>query len=92
MGKLKETNLHSVLPDEVNKALVNALKHFSKSVPGLVDPDALLVGIESRTSSPVRVVRDSHTLQSVNTQGLFPVGEGAGYAGGIMTACVDGVR
>jgi uncharacterized FAD-dependent dehydrogenase len=92
MGKLRSADLHQVLPSYVCKALVNALKSFSKSIPGLVDPSALLVGIESRTSSPVRIDRDKITLESVNTKGLYPIGEGAGYAGGIMTACVDGVR
>jgi hypothetical protein len=78
MGKLKSANLHLVLPPFVNKSIVNALKHFSKSIPGLIEDDALLVGIETRTSSPVRIERDSQSLESTNTIGLYPLGEGAG--------------
>lgn len=92
MGKLRYSNLHDVLPEFVNEALINAMEKFSKNIPCLLDKDTLLVGVETRTSSPVRVDRDEDTLQSVNTLGLYPIGEGAGYAGGIMTACVDGVR
>ena len=55
-------------------------------------PDAVLTGLETRTSSPVRLLRDPETLQCTALQGLYPCGEGAGYAGGIMTAAVDGVR
>ncbi|MNJ73055.1 hypothetical protein D3C77_697920 [compost metagenome] len=54
--------------------------------------DAVLTGVETRTSSPVRIKRDNDTLQSINTQGLFPAGEGAGYAGGILSAGVDGIK
>lgn len=92
MGTLQPADLHSVLPDFVGKSLVAGIKQFSLRMPGLVDEDTLLVGIESRTSSPVRIERDSTSLESLNVRGLYPIGEGAGYAGGIMTACVDGVR
>jgi len=92
MGKLQYANLSTVLPTSVNTAIANALCHFAKHMPLIVDRDTLLVGIESRTSSPVRIDRDEVTLESTNIKGLYPVGEGAGYAGGIMTACVDGVR
>ena len=54
--------------------------------------DAVLTGIETRTSSPVRITRDAHSLQSLNTLGLYPAGEGAGYAGGILSAGVDGIK
>lgn len=92
MGTLKAGNLHNVLPDFVNKALVNGIKKFSERIPGIMEENTLLVGIESRTSAPVRIERDAESLESTNTAGLYPIGEGAGYAGGIMTACVDGVR
>ncbi|CAE7742887.1 unnamed protein product [Symbiodinium microadriaticum] len=92
MGSLRQSNLHDCLPDYVNSTLVKALMRFATAMPGLLTEDSLLMGIESRTSSPVRICRDSQTLESVNTKGLYPLGEGAGYAGGIMTACVDGVR
>ncbi|KAG1221476.1 hypothetical protein G6F68_020915 [Rhizopus microsporus] len=54
--------------------------------------DAVLTGVETRTSSPIRIKRDNETLQSINTKGLFPAGEGAGYAGGILSAGVDGIK
>lgn len=92
MGSLVPADLHSCLPEYVNTALVSALMHFSRTMPGLLGEDSLLMGIESRTSSPVRISRDDDSLESTNTKGLYPLGEGAGYAGGIMTACVDGVR
>jgi len=92
MGKLQPADLHSVLPEDICTALENAIIDFSKKIPGLLAEDTLLVGVETRTSSPVRVKRDPVSLQSVSSPGLYPVGEGAGYAGGIMTACVDGVR
>lgn len=92
MGTLKSANLHNVLPEYVSASLVGGIKQFAKRLPGLIGEDTLLVGIESRTSAPVRIDRDTTTLESVNVGGLYPIGEGAGYAGGIMTACVDGVR
>ena len=92
MGSLRPANLHDCLPDYVNAALVRALMKFATAMPGVLTEESLLMGIESRTSSPVRVDRNPHTLESVSTRGLYPLGEGAGYAGGIMTACVDGVR
>ncbi|CAM9231025.1 unnamed protein product [Ectocarpus fasciculatus] len=92
MGSLTSANLHDVLPDFVNTSLVEGINQFARRMPGLAGPDTLLVGIESRTSAPVRINRDPDTLESVNVRRLYPVGEGAGYAGGIMTACVDGVR
>jgi uncharacterized FAD-dependent dehydrogenase len=55
-------------------------------------PDAILTGVETRTSSPVRITRDNDNLQSLNTRGLYPAGEGAGYAGGILSAAVDGIK
>jgi len=68
-----------------------ALPAFNKQIPGFSMADAILTGVETRTSSPVRIKRDDH-FQSINTQGLYPAGEGAGYAGGIMSAAIDGIR
>jgi hypothetical protein len=68
-----------------------ALPVFDKQIEGFARPDALLTGVETRTSSPIRILRDE-ACQSVNTVGLFPAGEGAGYAGGILSAAVDGIR
>jgi hypothetical protein len=68
-----------------------ALPAFARQVPGFAMADAVMTGVETRTSSPVRLPRDG-AFQSVNTAGLFPAGEGAGYAGGILSAGVDGIR
>ena len=72
--------------------LRGALRVFDRRLRGYLTEDAALIGIESRTSSPVRIPRDPDTLESTELAGLFPAGEGAGYAGGIMSAAMDGVR
>jgi uncharacterized FAD-dependent dehydrogenase len=83
--------LDSALPDYAITAMREALPAFNKQIPGFSMADAILTGVETRTSSPVRIKRDDH-FQSINTQGLYPAGEGAGYAGGIMSAAIDGIR
>jgi uncharacterized FAD-dependent dehydrogenase len=85
------TDLASCLPDYALHAIREALPAFDRQIPGFAREDAVLTGIETRTSSPVRIGRNDH-LQSLNTPGLFPAGEGAGYAGGILSAGVDGIR
>ena len=80
------------LPDCVIEAIREALPAFGKQIRGFDRADAVLTGIETRTSSPVRIKRDNESLQSINTRGLFPAGEGAGYAGGILSAGVDGIK
>jgi uncharacterized FAD-dependent dehydrogenase len=85
-------DLSSALPDYAIAAIREALPAFDKQIPGFAMQDAVLTGVETRTSSPVRIRRDDHTLQSLNTRGLYPAGEGAGYAGGIMSAGIDGIR
>lgn len=85
------TNLATVLPDYVIEAVREALSAFDQTIKGFAMDDAVLTGVETRTSSPVRIKRDD-TLQSLNVNGLFPAGEGAGYAGGILSAGVDGIR
>ncbi|MBR2262976.1 MAG: FAD-dependent oxidoreductase [Firmicutes bacterium] len=84
-------DLWEILPDFMGRALDEGLKAFDQSIHGFDHPDALLTGIESRTSSPVRILRDPETLMS-SLKGLYPVGEGAGYAGGIMSAAIDGIK
>jgi uncharacterized FAD-dependent dehydrogenase len=86
------TDLASVLPEYAITAIREALPEFGKQIRGFDRPDAVLTGIETRTSSPLRITRDGTTLQSLNTRGLYPAGEGAGYAGGILSAGVDGIR
>jgi uncharacterized FAD-dependent dehydrogenase len=85
------TDLAQCLPAFAVTALREALRAFDKQIKGFAMEDALMTGVETRTSSPVRVTR-SEDFQSLNTQGLYPAGEGAGYAGGILSAGVDGIR
>ncbi len=84
--------LHFWLPDFISSRLREAFKLWGKQKHGFLTSEATVIGIETRTSSPVRILRDSETLQHVRIGGLFPCGEGAGYAGGIVSAGVDGER
>ena len=85
------TDLSLCLPDFVTATLREALPAFDRQIRGFAMEDALMTGIETRTSSPVRITRNEH-YQSMNTRGLFPAGEGAGYAGGILSAAIDGIK
>ncbi|MBV1797793.1 NAD(P)/FAD-dependent oxidoreductase [Siccirubricoccus sp. G192] len=85
------TDLAPCLPGYAIAAIREALPAFARQIAGFAMPDAMLTGVETRTSSPIRIRRDAR-FQSVNTPGLFPAGEGAGYAGGILSAGVDGIR
>ena len=84
-------DLHRCLPDYVTKTLLAGLRHFDKKIPGFSAPDVVLTGVETRTSAPVRICR-KEDFESVSTPGLYPVGEGAGYAGGITSAALDGLK
>lgn len=88
----KSTDLKNVLPTFIFDRLKKALPVFGNKMKGYYTNEALLVGVESRTSSPVRIPRDKFTLQHPQVQGLFPCAEGAGYAGGIVSAAIDGVN
>jgi uncharacterized FAD-dependent dehydrogenase len=88
---IKLTDLSTALPDYVIAALREALPAFEKQIKGYAMHDAVLTGVETRTSTPVRIKR-KEDLQSINTAGLYPAGEGAGYAGGILSAAVDGIE
>ncbi|MFN7677417.1 MAG: FAD-dependent protein, partial [Cyanobacteriota bacterium] len=85
-------SLDNCLPDFVLSSIREALPIFGKTLPGYLLPEAILTGVETRTSSPVRIPRHPQTLESENTPGLFPAGEGAGYAGGILSAAIDGLK
>ncbi len=89
---VKLGDLSPSLPAFAIEAIREALPAFGKQIRGFDRDDAVLTGIETRTSSPVRIKRDDENLQSLNTRGLFPAGEGAGYAGGILSAGVDGIK
>ena len=84
--------LHFWLPSMVSDRLKEGFKVFGRNAHGFLTNEAVMIGVETRTSSPLRIVRDKDTLQHVRIQGLFPCGEGAGYAGGIVSAGVDGER
>ena len=84
-------DLSSALPDYAIAAIREALPAFDKQIKGFAMPDAMLTGVETRTSSPIRIKRNED-YQSLNTAGLYPAGEGAGYAGGILSAAVDGIK
>jgi uncharacterized FAD-dependent dehydrogenase len=86
------TDLSTALPDYAITALREAIPACEKTIKGYSMNDAILTGVETRTSAPVRIKRDKESLQSINTQGLYPAGEGAGYAGGILSAAVDGIK
>jgi Uncharacterized FAD-dependent dehydrogenases len=90
-GAVHYTELHDCLPEYMSDAIEEGMEAFDRSMPGYGCDDALLQAIESRTSSPVRITRDE-TLQAVGFAGVYPCGEGAGYAGGIMSAAIDGIR
>lgn len=87
----KLADLRSVYSDEINEALIQSFKAFDRKLKGFGIDDAILTGVESRSSSPVRIVRDKYTMES-NIRNLYPIGEGCGYAGGIVSAAVDGVK
>lgn len=86
------TDLSSALPDYAIEAIREALPMFERKIKGFAMNDAVLTGVETRTSSPVRIKRNNADYQSINTKGLYPAGEGAGYAGGILSAAVDGIE
>ncbi|HKL48940.1 MAG TPA: hypothetical protein VJ882_04715, partial [Desulfuromonadales bacterium] len=88
---IAEASLQETLPDFVADGLRKALPHFDRRMRGFVTAEATMIGVETRTSSPLRILRNEEG-ESISHQGLFPCGEGAGYAGGIMSAALDGLR
>ncbi len=89
---LKSVDLNNVLPQFIADSLREGFRAFGKKMNGYLHPDAIIVGPESRTSSPVRIPRDKETLEHIEISGLYPCGEGAGYAGGIVSAAIDGEK
>ena len=90
-GDYTFANVHEILPDELNNCFIQGMEKFGKIIKGYNSDNTLVSGVESRTSSPVRITRDEN-CQSVNIKGLYPCGEGAGYAGGIISAAMDGMK
>lgn len=89
---LLSSPLHFWMPRFLTTRLAEGFRRFGKASHGFLTNEAVMIGVESRTSSPVRILRDADTLQHVTVEGLFPCGEGAGYAGGIVSAAIDGER
>ena len=85
-------NLRDVLPNFIINSLQRSFKLWAKKMPQFLHKDAVLVGVETRTSSPVRIPRDNESLEHTHLKGLYTCGEGAGYAGGIISAAIDGER
>lgn len=90
-GGYAYANVRRILPESLNLALIEGIEAFGHRIPGFDDSKALLLGVESRTSSPVRILRDA-SCQAEQFPGIYPCGEGAGYAGGITSAAIDGIR
>ena len=89
---LVSSPLHFWMPTFITSRLIKGFQQFGKSSHGFLTNEAVMIGVETRTSAPVRILRDNETLQHVTINGLFPCGEGAGYAGGIVSAGIDGER
>ena len=88
-GEFKLSNLNELFPEFINNSLKEAIPYFETKIKGYSDPDSLLLGVEARTSSPIKMFRESF---EANIKGIYPTGEGAGYAGGITTAAIDGIK
>ncbi|MCK7534496.1 MAG: hypothetical protein MZV63_27505 [Marinilabiliales bacterium] len=88
---LTASPLHEWLPAEISMRLREGFRDFGRKMKGYLTGEALVAAVESRTSSPVRITRDPEKLNAINIEGLFPAGEGAGYAGGIVSSAVDGM-
>ena len=89
-GMYRYTSLKEILPSKLNKALIGGIEEFGRKIKGYSSAETLLSAVESRTSSPVRIIRDEKMESEIS--GLYPCGEGAGYAGGITSAAVDGIK
>ena len=90
-GEYAEADLTGIFSPEINELFVKGMTHFGHMIKGFDNPNVLMAGVESRTSSPVRIPRDNGSLEA-SISGIFPIGEGAGYAGGITSAAADGIR
>ena len=89
-GDYNFADINEILPEYISKSLKEAFINFDKKINGFADENAILAAVETRTSSPVRIIRDE--LGQSNIKGIYPAGEGAGYAGGIMSAAMDGLK
>ena len=90
MGDYTFVDLNSILPEYISSSLKEAMEEFNKKIKGFSDSNPLLAGVETRTSSPIRIIRDD--LLESNIKGIYPCGEGSGYAGGITSSAIDGIK
>ena len=90
-GAYQLANVRDILPVYIGDSIEEGIYAFGRKMPGFDREDALISGVESRTSSPVRIIRDKDTLEG-SIAGIYPCGEGAGYAGGITSAAMDGIK
>jgi uncharacterized FAD-dependent dehydrogenase len=84
--------LHEWLPEPIGKRLVAGFSMFGEMMKGFLTNEAVILGVESRTSSPLRIPRDQESMQHIRIKGLYPAGEGSGYSGGIVSSAIDGIR
>lgn len=89
---IQPMDFNKILPEFISRRLARAFEDFGRKARGFNTPEGIMIGLESRTSSPVRIVRDEEMLNSISHNNLYPAGEGAGYAGGIVSAAIDGMR
>ena len=89
-GNYNFANINKIFPAYINESLTEAIEYFGTKIKNFNNDDAIIAAVESRTSSPVRIVRDDNL--EANIKGIYPCGEGAGYAGGITSAAIDGIK
>ena len=83
-------NINDIFPEFINNDLKEAINYFNNKIDGFNSGDAIIAGVETRTSSPIRIVRDENGMSNID--GIYPIGEGAGYSGGITTSAMDGIK
>lgn len=89
-GSYQTSNLNEIFPEYINEAIKEGMMYFDKKITDFASSNPILLGVESRTSSPIKIFRDEYLMS--NIKGIFPCGEGAGYAGGITTSAIDGIK
>ena len=89
-GNYGFANINNIFPEFINKDLKEAINYFNNKIDGFNSGDAIIAGVETRTSSPIRILRDEKGIS--NIEGIYPIGEGAGYSGGITTSAMDGIK
>ena len=89
---IQSKDLNKILPPFISRRLADGFRDFGRKAKGFMTPEGVMIGLESRTSSPIRMTRDPERLNSIGLENVYPAGEGAGYAGGIVSAALDGMR